>query len=801
MTGWKKLLLGFAVVGVLFLTLVILLVKVYVTPDRVHSLVKSGLEKSLHRKVSLGTVDIGFLSGIRLTKLSIRSKDEQDLLLSAENLELSYDLWRLLRGELYLGRILIKEPQLRLVREIDGRLNIDDLFSIQAAAVIPDDTGTVAPKPEPFGAIPLFIKALTLQGGTLQFIDRKLSQESPYRYRLEQLDVNIEKFSLTQPFPVTFVANLNDAPVSMELQFDIVNGFQSLQVHGSQLNLVPFLPYIQKFLPGPLEQGLLSAELQISKQSAGIAAKGQVVVDQLDIKLGAIHWKGVRVTLDQDLLYRPSDQVVEVKNIIVDIDGVQIGYQGKILLADPLQVAGEASVKVPDLREISALIPLEMREQAVAYALAGSLDATLNIEGRPVDLSVIQQATIKIIDLQSSIGGLRPALNGELSYSANRIRGDHLQVNLNGQVLAVTLDGSKTDSSLPYLTLMVSGEKLNLDALYPPKGGLSASVSEAKTVKDSAGKGAVAPGSVSRDKVSASAAQTEMFKLPFDGHGSLQLSQLSYQGLQFEKVQGQFTLHNGLLALRSLTAGLAGGSATLTGETDLSKGQIPIRGHIVMTGIDLFVLAETLLPEAQGSISGQLMVDSNFSGNVGIEDFLSALNAQGTFDLRDGEIKGSPLLAELSQFLVNPELKVLGFSKFSGNYGLKGRQGGIDAQLSSRQVSISPQGSFSLDGPLNMSLETRISPEFMAKSGAGAKGIPLLKDEKGWSLLPLKVKGDYSSPRLTLDSKGAKAQMKEGLMKELSRQLQKNIEGPTADQKTQQMQKLLEGTLKNLLSQ
>ncbi len=788
MTGWKKILIGAVVAGIVLLVAGSLAVKFYVTPERVRDLVQSGLEKFLQRKVDVGAVDVGLFSGIHLAKLSIQAKEEGNTLLSAEDIELTYDVMALFRGELLLGQIIIKDPQLRLVREIDGRLNIDDLFVGQQSG---DDVSTSKTGTKPAdtsGDIPILIKRFSLQGGTLQFIDRKLNNKSPYRYRLENLNVDIESFSLNSPFSVSFAARINDSSLAMELQIGVVDGLQTLQLRVDQLNLVPFLPYFQDVLPGNLGKGLLSTELEMIKQTEGFIVKGQVVLDKLDINLDfdkSVHWNEVRIALDQNLLYRPSDQVVEIKKLNLDINGVQAEYQGKILLADPLQVAGEGKVKISDLRQIAALIPLELREQVAAYAVAGGLEASMQVQGEPADHNVVQQATIKAIDLQASIGSLRPALNGSFEYTLGRVRGDQLRVDLNGQSLVVDLEATKKVSSLPFLKLMVTGENLNLDALFPspsPQEG-SPSIVEASS----------AAGAPERSKTKV----FEPLNLPVNGRVQLQLSSLLYRGLLLENVQGQMKLNEGIFTLDRLTAGTAGGFVDLSAEADLGKALIPVRGHLGVDGIDLAVLTGALFPKAHGSVKGTLSADSDFNGYGGTDDFLATLNTSGAFDLKDGEVKGSPLMAEFSQFLSSPELELLGFSRLHGNYELKKRQGTVAAKLESHRVFFAPQGSFSLDGPLNLSLETRISPELMVKSRLGGKGLELLKDEKGWSLLPLKVKGTYSKPRLILDSSGVKKQLKEGIVNELGRQLQKKL-GGADDQQSQQLQKLLNGTLQKL---
>jgi AsmA protein len=87
----------------------------------------------------------------------------------------------------------------------------------------------------------------------------------------------------------------------------------------------------------------------------------------------------------------------------------------------------------------------------------------------------------------------------------------------------------------------------------------------------------------------------------------------------------------------------------------------------------------------------------------------------------------------------------------------------------------------------------------MRKSGMGVAGNALSKDAQGWSLLPLKVKGSYSSPRFTLDSRGVKKQLKEGLAAEIDRQFKKKSGSGPEESKDKQLQDLLDDTLKKLL--
>ncbi len=789
MTGWKKLLLGVIAAGIVLLLVAISLVKIYVTPERVQELLRTGLEESLHRKVSVGKVDVSLFKGIRLERLSIRLKTGKGELLSADDIDISYDFPALFRGQLLLGKIIFKEPRLRLVRAADGRLNISDLIEGQSDSDDATDSSAGDAGGDPASALPLMVRKFSLKGGTLLFIDRKLNPQSPYLYRMENLDLDVENFSLFHPFYARLKADLNNSPVSAELNYDLVNGLQELKLRGSQLNLIPFLPYLQENLPGNLSQGGLSIEVQVEKQTAGLSIRGQIIVDQTDLNLDLdppIRWKNIRIAVDQNLFYRQADHILEVKKLQIDLNGARLGYQGKVSFAEPLQLAGEGSLNIPDVRKIADLLPPEIAKSLGSFAAAGRLEVTLQLEGQPVSAAVVRQARLKISDLQGSFGSLRPALNGTLTYAEERLSGQQLKIDVNGQQLFLDLEAAKLLSPRPRLQLALSGETLNLDLLFPQQ-------------KEQVRSAAVEHPEQKSSKVAGVKAGNNPPPIPpVSGQAELQFAQILYHGLTLEKVKGRCLLDAGKLTLESLTARLAGGDVAVNGAAEPVKEATPFRGRYRINGINLAPVANALLPEGKGSISGSLTAEGHFNGLAGQQDLLTGLQSYGNFDMQNGEIKGSPLFDGFAKFLVNPQLQVLGFRRLHGNYGLKGKQGTIDAKLESRRVILMPKGSFSLDGPLNLTMETRLSPKLMQKSGIGGKGASLLRDESGWSLLPLKVKGRYSRPRFILDSRGIKKQLKKSVTRELGQQLQKKLGGDGKNEGSKQLQQLLDNTLQKL---
>lgn len=789
MAIWKKLLLGLVVAGGVLFVLLFVLVRLYVTPEKVRDLLQQGLESSLQRPVTLGQVDVSLFSGIKLQGLRVASKNADEALLEASDIELSYDIASLLHGELLLGRIRINNPRLRLVRMADGRLNISDLIEPEKSATQPaaPAAGTEAEKPAT--TLPLLVRQFQLQGGTLFFVDRKLNPSSPYLYRLENLSVAVTDFSSDQPFPVHVAARLNGAAFTTDLRYGLQDGLQSLRLHLDQLDLVPLLPYVQGLMPGSLGRGTLSSELQLEKMSDGMAIKGQVVLDRLDLGLDsaatAWHWQDARIAFDQDLLYRFADRVLDARKFLVEMDGLRLDYQGKVMLGTPLQVDGDGRLQILDLRQLVDLLPIELQRQVTSIGAAGSLTADVHLEGAANGPAVLRKAQLHAKDLQASFGTLRPALNGTFDYVQDKVTGHKLQVELNGQQLTADLQATQIFAPRPTVTLKISADQFDLNPLLP--------AADSAQTADSSAQG--------RPPTRETAALAGPLSLPLDAAVELHCARLLYRKLPLTQVDGRLLLEGNRLNLKTLTAQVAGGRLALDTVATLDKPQLPVSGHYSANDLDLAPVADALLPQGKGSISGRLGSEGRFSAAAGVPHLLDSLNSSGSFDIRDGEIKGSPLFAELARFLTSPEFQVLGFSRFHGTYGLTGPKGTIDAQLESRRAILSPKGNFSLNGPLDLSLATRISPELAARSGVGGKGIELLKDANGWTLLPLKVKGSYSSPRFTIDSRAARKQLKQGVGRELERQLMKKLGGKSDKKNAEPAQKLLDDTLKKLFGQ
>lgn len=104
-----------------------LLVKSYLTEERLRALVVENAEKSLNRQVSLGAVNLSLFKGIVVRDLEIKEKDARSAFLKTREFAVSYRLLPLLSKRLVIDRISLIDPTVRVTKNPDGTFNFSDM--------------------------------------------------------------------------------------------------------------------------------------------------------------------------------------------------------------------------------------------------------------------------------------------------------------------------------------------------------------------------------------------------------------------------------------------------------------------------------------------------------------------------------------------------------------------------------------------------------------------------------------------------------------------------------------------------
>ena len=99
----------------------------YLTEGKVKNLVIPQAEAALGRKVSIGDIKIGLLSGITIHDFLVKEADQQQNFLSTKAFVLSYDLLPLLQKKLIISEIRLDEPSIQITRDAKGQFNFTSL--------------------------------------------------------------------------------------------------------------------------------------------------------------------------------------------------------------------------------------------------------------------------------------------------------------------------------------------------------------------------------------------------------------------------------------------------------------------------------------------------------------------------------------------------------------------------------------------------------------------------------------------------------------------------------------------------
>ncbi len=175
----------------------------------------------LGRPVSIGHVGLGFsLRGITLDAGPVTIADDLDFttqpFIKVDRARISFDLRPLIfQREIHITDILLQSPRIHFIRSLEGNINIRSIgkksYSLPLA---PPMAGLVVGKDrkgeeKSKGERPLFpvlnIKSIEIQDASISFIDQ--SQTMPLDIWLSNINANLDDFSLSKPFRLSFDAS------------------------------------------------------------------------------------------------------------------------------------------------------------------------------------------------------------------------------------------------------------------------------------------------------------------------------------------------------------------------------------------------------------------------------------------------------------------------------------------------------------------------------------------------------------------------------------------------------------------
>ncbi|MFC1843603.1 AsmA family protein [Thermodesulfobacteriota bacterium] len=383
----------------------IVFVHYYLTDERVKALIIPQAEAALGRKVTIGDIKIGLLSGITIRDFQIKEIDRENNFVSTKAFVLSYDLMPLLQKKLIISEIRFDEPAVQIHRDKNGKFNFSSL------AFLSENTAqNKTQKSTPVSsALPLALTVnqiqlnnarikITDQLGEIPAVDAttstrlsislgKTMQEMQYSgtydfnaaiaYGTAKTKANGKGNINQNDMDIILDINLEDEQVHAEADVKsyMKSPNASLNISSKSLNIDKLLAMLAG-MPATSEkpdkfQPKMSKSNEIIADSlpSGLIAKGTMKVDKA-------FYKGL-TTNDFALIFNLSKGILTVQelsaraysgklesNLTVDLNQPGLTYNGNL---------GLESMQAADLS--SAII------QKAAGMLTGSLQAAMNFTG------------------------------------------------------------------------------------------------------------------------------------------------------------------------------------------------------------------------------------------------------------------------------------------------------------------------------------------------------------------------------------------------------------------------------------
>lgn len=352
----KKILLIIAVsIAVIAIALAVL-IKIYITPERVKAFLIPEAEKALNRKVNIGEVNISLFKGIEVKDFAIKEIDEKTDFVKCKDFILKYKFLPLLFKKVIVDELKLVSPEVRIERDREGKFNFEGIGQKQKLAEGKEEKQATKSKGLP---ISLLISKITVKDAKFSLIDLKkklpdikgsidinmdikstdgteLSSrgninmslneiviKKPYEKYIENItaglkyaaSINLESNSIhidkadikVQKIPVSItgeILNLKTLP-----EIDIAISIPKLKIANIQESLIPFADIKGFSLSGNLTADLtLTGTLQEidSLKTNGMLTLGKV----------GVAYNDMNVVLDGNLKFNEQSMTINLKSIL-----------------------------------------------------------------------------------------------------------------------------------------------------------------------------------------------------------------------------------------------------------------------------------------------------------------------------------------------------------------------------------------------------------------------------------------------------------------------------------------------------
>ncbi|MCL6583155.1 MAG: DUF748 domain-containing protein [bacterium] len=481
--GIKVAVFSLTALAVLLVALSIV-IKIWLTSDRVKELVLPYAEKALGRKISIEDVKINIFTGIEISKVSIQDNPEfgERAFLSADEFVLKYAFWPLFKRKLIIHRVRVIRPQILISINEQKAFNFSDIL----AKIKAESTESKEPEPSEQAFIPL-ISEVEIRDGELTFIDQSAHPASSLL--LKKVNFTAEDISLTNPLTLSLSAELpgrEESRLEVSGQVDPGSAAFDFQVKVDSLDLKILSAYYGQAIP----MSVLSSRLDLTSRIVAVGAENKAQVEGT-ISLDDLKVIAPRITSTSEPIKMPalagdylikadmSQHLLRVERINLMVAQIPTQINGQIanFTTPDRTVDLRLSASDVDLGKLMAAVPLALRPKALEkIAVSGrvvDLQAGLRRRGEGGEhqaqansTAFFGQAKLSGVKLlYQPYASLSPRLDGSVRFDLRSVQIPRLVATLPG--FQAILSGSVFDYlHKPAMNIKVESQIQDLARLY-----------------------------------------------------------------------------------------------------------------------------------------------------------------------------------------------------------------------------------------------------------------------------------------------------------------------------------------------
>ena len=479
-------------------------------------------------------------------------------------------------------------------------------------------------------------------------------------------------------------------------------------------------------------------------------------------------------------------------DLSASLNALQLEVKGDLLAeAKGDRLRAEISLLTTSVAELSSSIPRELVALPDTAALSGSITAELILDGLLVEpTKLLKNGRVDLGNITASTKFTENSLNGTVLLERRSLKTDNLSLSINDQKLDVFVEVGDFLHQPLQADFTMRSARIDLDSFIPEVKDKSQAVPSSEPTKPST-EPAVQP------------VEIGPYDLPVVVNGSIEIDQLLYHGLSMNDFSVLLSLKNNILTFKRLATAVAGGRLEQSGQVDLGVQGLRYSNQSSLQNVHLNPVVKALKPELAKSLFGVVSGRINMSGaGTVVSSIKQNLLGGGKFALQKAKLASMPALDSAAILLNMPELREIVIDKGEATFNVAKGLVTLDLQSQGPLLKLTTDGTVSLAGQLGLKVNLSMSPQLSKKLDNKGLLRNVLIGRDGWAHVPLRVKGAYSAPKVTLDMKVLQRQATQGAIDSLADKLLKKASGSRKGSETEQKddpaKKLINDALKGL---